>query len=46
VNERDVKVGVLILCRDEETNVGGGIAGFRAVLREVTVYVCENGSVG
>lgn len=45
MNELDVKVAVLIPCRDEETTVGGVVAGFRAAFPEATVYVYDNGSV-
>ena len=45
MSDLDVKVAVLIPCRDEETTVGGVAAGFRAVFPKATVYVYDNGSV-
>ncbi|MHB1786080.1 MAG: glycosyltransferase family 2 protein [Acidimicrobiales bacterium] len=40
----DVAIAVLIPCRDEEVTVVDVVKGFRDVLPQATVYVCDNGS--
>ena len=43
MNAPDLRVAVLIPYRDEETTVGGVVAGFRSAFSEATVY--DDGSV-
>ena len=40
----DVRMAVLVPCKDEEVTIGSVIAAFRAALPGAAVWVCDNGS--
>jgi glycosyltransferase involved in cell wall biosynthesis len=40
----EMKIAVIIPCRDEEKTIGGVVSGFRATLPEATIYVYDNNS--